>query len=71
MNDHAHRSAVSLEGEIVEIIERGGTSSLRVGLRHTILLDLSPGLVTDLHLGDRIAIAGEIRVDTLHALPDD
>lgn len=70
MADDAHRSAFSLEGEIVEIIESGGASSLRVGLHHMIALNLPPGLVNDLHLGDRIAIDGEMRVDRVQALPE-
>jgi hypothetical protein len=68
--DDAQRSAFSIEGEIVEIIESGGASSLRVGLHHMIALNLPPALVHDLHLGDRIAIDGEMRVDRLQALPE-
>jgi hypothetical protein len=70
VTDEARRSPVSLEGAIVEIIESGGASSLRLGLQHMIVLNLAPDLVDDLHLGDRIAIDGELRVDRVHALPD-
>jgi hypothetical protein len=55
-------AAISLAGEIVEIIESGGVASLRVVLHHMSVLDLEPRLVNELHLGDRIAIAGVLRV---------
>jgi hypothetical protein len=61
---------VSLDGEIVQIIETGGVSSLRVVLHYMNVFDLAPGLVTDLHLGDRIAIDGVLRVDAVRSLPD-
>ena len=61
---------MSLDGEIVQIIETGGVSSFRVVLHHMNVFDLAPGLVTDLHLGDRIAIDGVLRVDAVRSLPD-
>lgn len=70
MADEVQRWAVSLEGEIVEIIEAAGVSSLRVALHHMIRLDLPASTVAGLHLGDRIGIDGALRVDRLHALPD-
>ena len=71
MADQGQRSAVSLEGEIVQIIETGGVSSFRVVMHHMSVFDLAPELATDLHLGDRIAIDGVLRVDAVRSLPDD
>lgn len=71
MADRGQTAAISLEGEIVQIIETGGVSSLRVVLHHLSVFDLASGLVTDLHLGDRIAIDGVLRVDAVRSLPDD
>jgi hypothetical protein len=68
--DQEQGSPLSLEGEIVEIIESGGVSSIRVVLHQMRAFDLDPGLVADLHLGDRIAIEGLLRVEVLHSLPD-
>lgn len=70
MADRGQTAAISLEGEIVQIIETGGVSSLRVVLHHLSVFDLASGLVTDLHLGDRIAIDGVLRVDAVRSLPD-
>lgn len=70
MPDEGQRSAVSLEGEIVQIVETGGVSSFRVVLHHMSVFDLAPGLVKDLHLGDRIAVDGLLRVDAVRSLPD-
>ncbi len=70
MADRGQPSAVSLEGEIVQIIETGGVSSFRLILHYLSVFDLAPGLVTDLHLGDRIAIDGVLRVDAVRSLPD-
>ena len=70
MADQGQRSAVSLEGEIVQIIETGDVSSIRVVLHHLSVLDLAHELVADLHLGDRIAIDGVLRVDDVRSLPD-
>ena len=61
--------AVSLDGEIVQIITTGSVSSLRVALRHLVVFDAPPRLVHELHLGDRIAIDGALRVDALRPLP--
>jgi hypothetical protein len=68
--DRAQPSAVSLEGEVVQIFETGGVSSFRLVLHHLSMFDLGSGLVADLHLGDRIAIDGVLRVDAVRSLPD-
>lgn len=64
-------SAISLEGEVVQILAQGGVSSLRLVLRHLTVFDLSCGALTDLHLGDRIAIDGTLRVDAVRWLPEE
>lgn len=70
MVDQDKPAAVSLDGEIVEIIEHGGVCSLRLVLHHLSVFDLVTGSATDLHLGDRIAIDGELRVDAVRLTVD-
>lgn len=68
--DRRPPSAVSLEGEVVEILQHGDVYTLRLILHHLVVFDMPPRLVTDVHLGDRIAIDGGLRVDGVRSLPD-
>ena len=70
MPESGQPSAISLEGEVVQISERGGASSLRLVLRHLTVFDLASGLVAGFHLGDRIALDGILRVEAVRSLPD-
>lgn len=71
MAKDGQQSVVSLEGEIVEIIAAGAVSSLCVVLHQMTVFKLAPELASALHLGDRIAIDGTLRVDAVRPLPDD
>ena len=63
-------SEISLEGEVVQISEREGVSSLRLVVRRLTVIDVASSLVNDCHLGDRIALDGSLRVEAVRALPD-
>ena len=63
-------SEISLEGEVVQITERKGMSSLRLVVRQLTVIDVASSLVSDCHLGDRIAVDGSVRVEAVRALPD-
>jgi hypothetical protein len=62
-------SDISLEGEVVQISERDGMSSLRLVVRELTVLEIASSLAKDVHLGDRIALDGSMWVDAVRPLP--
>jgi hypothetical protein len=51
---------ISLEGEIVEILEEGGHRFAKVKLTAPVIVDLPGTESSDTHLGDRVVIRGLI-----------
>ena len=55
--------SLSLEGEVVEILEKPGQRRARVMLDPRAVVDISAGSITDVHLGDRVVISGSITIE--------
>ena len=62
-------SDISLEGEVVQISERDGRSSLRLVVRELTVIEIASPLVKEVHLGDRIALDGSMRVEAVRPIP--
>ena len=54
---------LSLEGEVVEILEKPGQRRARIMLDPRAVVDISAGGITDVHLGDRVVISGSITIE--------
>ncbi len=59
--------ALSLEGEVVEIFEKGGQRLAKIMLRPRTVLDVAAGEIVDVHLGDHVVISGLLTVETVSA----
>jgi hypothetical protein len=55
--------ALSLEGEVVEIFEKGGQRLAKIMLKPRTVLDVAAGGIFEVHLGDRVVITGLLTVD--------
>ncbi len=53
----------------MQISERDGRSSLRLVVRELTVIEIASPLVKEVHLGDRIALDGSMRVETVRPLP--
>jgi len=58
---------LSLPGEVVEIIERGGHCLTKIALKHSNLLDITAENLQDAHLGDRVIIEAKITIDRIRS----
>ncbi len=54
---------LSLEGEVVEILERGGRRVAKVMLKPRTVLDVAAATIREVHLGDRVVISGAITIE--------
>ncbi len=54
-----------LEVEVVEILERRGRLLARVRIEPGSVLDLAASGIRELHLGDRLVVAGALVVDSV------
>ena len=61
---------LSLEGQVVEILERHGHLVARVRLEPSTVLDIAAAAPADLHLGDRVVITGSLAVERVRQEPD-
>jgi hypothetical protein len=61
---------LSLEGQVVEILERHGQLLARVRLEPSTVLDVATAASTDLHLGDRVVITGSLAVERVRQEPN-
>lgn len=61
---------LSLEGQVVEILERHGQLLARVRLEPSTVLDVATSASTDLHLGDRVVITGSLAVERVTQEPN-
>ena len=61
--DHTHNQKLSLRGEVVEISERGGRRRLKVTVEPHNLVDVPVDELSDAHLGDRVRVEVEVRVE--------
>jgi hypothetical protein len=55
--------SLSLEGEVVEILEKPGQRHARIMLDPHAVVDIAAGGITDVHLGDRVVISGSITIE--------
>jgi hypothetical protein len=62
--------SLSLEGEVVEILEEPGQRRARIMLDPRAVVDISAGATTDVHLGDRVVISGSITIERVHTKQD-
>ena len=62
-------SDISLEGEVVQISERDGRSSLRLVVRELTVMEIASPIVKEFHLGDRIALEGSMHVEAVRPIP--
>ena len=62
---------LSLEGEVVEILEKPGQRRARIMLDPRAVVDISAGGITDVHLGDRVVISGSITIERVHTKQGD
>ncbi len=60
--------SISLEGEIVELVEEDGRQRASVMLAPDAILRLTSAAGGDIHLGDRIGIPGSIRIERVRAV---
>ena len=63
--------SLSLEGEVVEILEKPGQRRARIMLDPRAVVDISAGGITDVHLGDRVVISGSITIERVRTKQDD
>jgi len=63
--------SLSLEGEVVEILEKPGQRRARIMLDPRAVVDISAGGINDVHLGDRIVISGSITIERVRTKQDD
>ena len=62
--------SLSLEGEVVEILEKPGQRRARIMIDPRAVVDISAGSITDVHLGDRVVISGSITIERVRTKPD-
>ena len=62
---------LSLEGEVVEILEKPGQRRARIMLDPRAVVDIAAGGITDVHLGDRVVISGSITIERVRTKQDD
>jgi hypothetical protein len=63
--------SLSLEGEVVEILEKSGQRRAKIMLEPRAVVDISAGGITDVHLGDRVVISGSITIERVRTKQDD
>ena len=63
--------SLSLEGEIVEILEKPGQRRAKIMLEPRTVVDISAGGITDVHLGDRVVISGSITIERVRTKQDE
>ena len=61
--ESASPQSLSVEGQVIEILERGGQRRARVCLEAHTVLDVSMAELGDLHLGDRVTITGTLAIE--------
>ncbi len=54
---------LSVEGEVVEILERDGRRVAKVMLKPRTVLNVTAGTIREVHLGDRVVITGAITIE--------
>jgi len=57
--------ALSLRGEVVEILDRDGQRRVKVAVAAGTILDLALAPLLDIHLGDRVLIGVSLRIERL------
>jgi hypothetical protein len=60
--EHLGVQAVSLEGELVEIVEEGGRRLAKIVLTAPVVLDVTHAGLGDAHLGDRLVVSGQMAI---------
>jgi hypothetical protein len=54
---------VFLEGELVEIVHDGGRRLAKIVVTAPVVLDVTHAGLADAHLGDRVAVSGQIAIE--------
>lgn len=63
--------SLSLEGEVIEILERPGQRRARIRLDPRAVVDVAAGGIADVHLGDRVVISGSISIERVCSAQDE
>ena len=70
-NHSSGAQALSLEGEVVEILEKSGQRRAKIMLEPRAVVDISAGGITDVHLGDHVVISGSITIERVRTKQDE
>jgi hypothetical protein len=63
MTDSAGCAIVSMEGEIVQLFDRGGRRLARIVLTPRLVCEVPADGLGDAHLGDRVVAEGRVTIE--------
>ncbi len=56
---------LSIEGEVVELLEQDGRRMAKIVVTAPIVLDVTNAGIADAHLGDRVVVAGLMAIESI------
>ncbi len=57
--------ALSLQGEVVEILEKQGKRMARISVLSWNIIDVAGESIHEAHLGDRVCIKGQVTIECI------